>query len=95
MNDSCGMLDISCWFAYLGDQLQHFFVWCYASVLSGLASLYALIPVPDFMLNVPDFSFPSIMLYLFAVTNMSWGIGIIVSAYVARFILRRIPFIGG
>ena len=92
--NACEWYDPSCSLAWLRDELQLFFVWIWDSVLSGLAAVFEAIPVPDFMLNLDSYSIPSGVAWAVEPFQVPLGLGIIVSAYVARFVLRRIPLIG-
>ncbi len=62
----------------------------------GIASVVEAIPVPDFLTaggNLFGGIDPGII-YFASVAELNTGILLIVSAYAARFLLRRIPFIG-
>lgn len=91
---SCSWYDPSCQLSWIGDELQSFGLWIYDSILSGLATAFEALPVPDFLLNISSFALPSSVTWVAAPFQIDVGIGIIVSAYTARFILRRIPGIG-
>ncbi len=92
--NSCEWYDPSCALAWIRDELQAVGVWMWNSVLSGAASVLEAIPVPDFMQNVGSHTLPSSVSWAASAFQLDVGLGIIVSAYVARFILRRIPIIG-
>lgn len=65
-------------------------------ILYGLASLIEAIPVPDFIQNIPAL-FSQIGAYVWYFLDpfqIGTGLSIILSAYVLRFLIRRIPFIG-
>lgn len=76
------------------DELQAFGVWLWDGILSGLASLFEAFPVPDFLQNVGTHTIPSSVSWAASAFQLDVGLAIIVSAYTARFILRRIPGIG-
>ena len=65
-------------------------------VLDGLAALIEAIPVPDFLSSAPGFLGgidPTLVFFLngFAFAE---GLTIIFSAYVLRFLIRRLPIVG-
>lgn len=65
-------------------------------VMAALAALIQAIPVPDFVNQIPSLfsSLPQGVLWGFYLFNFAAGVAIIVSAYVIRFLIRRIPIIG-
>ena len=79
---------------YILEQTKNLFQWFWEKIMGALASLIEIIPVPDFLLNLPSLVMPSGVSYFANVAEIPFGITIIVSAYTARFLLRRIPFIG-
>ncbi len=92
--NTCAWYDPSCGLAWFRDELQAFALWLWDSLLAGIASLFEAIPVPDFMLNVTTYTLPSTVAWAVSPFQIDIGLSIIVSAYIARFILRRIPIIG-
>lgn len=94
MENECSWYDPSCALKWLADELKAFFLWLYDSILSGFAALLEMIPVPEFMANVGTFSLPSGVAYFASAFELPFAMGVIVAAYTARFILRRIPVIG-
>lgn len=94
MSNECSWYDPSCALQWLADEFKAFFIWAYDGILSGLAALFELIPVPDFLMNVPSYQIPASIAWALSAFNVPFGIGLVVSAYTARFILRRIPAIG-
>jgi hypothetical protein len=68
----------------------------YSGLLDGLASVIEKIPAPSFVSQANSFfgNIPSIVVFFFQYFAIAEGIGFIVAALIARFILRRIPFIG-
>lgn len=65
-------------------------------ILDGLASLIESIPVPDFMQNLGSL-FSSIdpgIAYFLSPLNLGIGVSMVLSAYVIRFIIRRLPVVG-
>lgn len=90
----CSWYDPSCALAWLRDELQAFGVWIYDGVLSGLASLLEVIPAPEFLTNVTSYTLSPGITWAAHPFQLDIGLTIIVSAYTARFVLRRIPGIG-
>lgn len=62
----------------------------------GLATIIEAIPVPDFMENLGNLfaAIPSGVAYFLAPMHLGAGVTIVLSAYVIRFVIRRIPLIG-
>jgi hypothetical protein len=52
------------------------------------------IPVPDFLLTMTPIVIPPSVSYYAQMFEMPFGFQIMVAAFIARFALRRIPFIG-
>lgn len=73
----CGLFEFSC----------H-----YDSIMLGLLSAFAAIPVPDFLSD--GITIPDTIAWIAGVVELQIGLTIWVSALTARFILRRIPGIG-
>lgn len=65
-------------------------------VLEGIASFFQSIPAPDWMTGAASAfaGIPSSVLYLVSHLHLDVGVGIILSAYAVRFLIRRIPVIG-
>ena len=92
--NTCSWYDPSCALGWIRDELQQFWVWLWDSLLSGIATTFEAIPVPEFLQNVDAHEIPSGVAWAASALQLDVGIAIIVSAYTARFILRRIPIIG-
>lgn len=90
----CEYYDLVCWLVWLRDEVKYMFLYIYDALLSGFAKLIEIIPVPDFMANFQSFSMPPGVAYFADAFEIPSGIAIIVSAYIARFILRRLPVVG-
>lgn len=70
------------------------FVW--DLLLDSLEWVYDAIPVPEFLTQIGS-SFSKVKaetLWLVDLFELNTGVAIIVSAYVTRFLIRRIPVIG-
>lgn len=81
----------------LYDLFSDFALWVVDLVLDGALTLLEAIPAPDFFTNLQGYAnaIDGSVLFWVAPLNISTGLGIIMSAYIIKFILKRIPFIGG
>jgi hypothetical protein len=91
----------------IGDYLTRFMEWLlevllwvprkvWAETLDALAGVLESIPVPDFVATA-DSAFnaiPANIVFFSQYFAVSEGITMILSAYVLRFLIRRIPIIG-
>jgi len=91
---SCDWYDVSCGAGWAADELKLLVVWAYDGLLSGLATAFEAIPVPDFMVNLPVQSIPSSVIFVTNLFELPYGFSVVVTGITARFILRRIPGIG-
>ena len=94
MENECIWYDPSCSLKWLADELKALWLWVYDALLSGFASIIEAIPVPDFLLNMQSLTLPASVAWVASSMNLTYGLTVIIGAYTARFILRRIPFIG-
>lgn len=88
---------------FLGNMLEwliEFVTWCLVKVLllifEGLLYVLNAIPVPDFMTDL-DGNIAGIdpgVLYFVQPLQLGTGITWLVSAYLLRFLIRRLPVIG-
>ncbi len=92
--NTCAWFDPSCSLAWIRDELQAFGLWLWESVLNGLATTFEALPIPDFMSDVGTYSIPPGVSWAAESLQIDLGLAIVVSAYTARFILRRVPVIG-
>jgi hypothetical protein len=91
---TCAFYDVPCGANWLVIQLESFGVWLYQNFLDAASTLINAIPVPDFLMNVTTITIPNSVSFFLSPFSLEYGVGIIVSAYIARFIVRRIPIIG-
>ena len=65
-------------------------------MLDGIIALLEWIPVPDWILAIPGYFAVAAdtLSWGFYVFNFVLGLTIIISAYVLRFFIRRIPVVG-
>jgi hypothetical protein len=91
---TCSFYDVPCNASWVVIQLEIFGIWLWQTVLNGATSLFEMIPIPDFLLNIQPVTIPSSVGFFLGPFAIEYGIGIIVSAYIARFLVRRIPVVG-
>lgn len=68
----------------------------YSAVMDGLASFINAIPLPSFLTDASGAfaGIPSSVLWFASSFELAFGVSVVLSALIARFILRRIPLIG-
>lgn len=68
----------------------------YELLLDAAAWLIQSIPAPSFVSSIPSLlgSIPDGVSYFLWLTNLAAGLGIIIVAYVLRFLIRRLPIVG-
>ena len=68
----------------------------FAELLDQLAVVIESMEVPEFLANGGNLwgGIDSGILYFMSVAELGFGVPLVIGAYVARFLLRRIPFIG-
>lgn len=82
------------------DKLEELLLWVpkkiWEWVLDQVASAIEAIPVPDFFNDAKSAlsGIPSEIGYFIEPFNFGAGLSIIIGAYLARFLIRRIPVIG-
>lgn len=65
-----------------------------SKMLEFIVALFQKIPVPEFLQSFSPYTISGHIAWFLEPWQITHGIAIIGSAYAARFILRRIPFIG-
>ncbi len=67
----------------------------YTLIMEGAAKIINAIPVPAFFSNADSYiaALPPAVAYFSGGLQIPYGIGVITTAYLLRFIIRRIPFI--
>ena len=90
----CKWYDVGCAAQWIKDEIQAAALAIYDKVLAGLAAVIEAFPVPAFFSQVQSFQMPPGVAFFVSALEIPAGLGIIVGAYTARFILRRIPGIG-
>jgi hypothetical protein len=84
-------------FQFLMNKLVIKFVFfvAFAGIVTALLPLVVdLIPGLDGIRNALSNTFPSSVLYFLHFAELQFGLGVVMSAYAVRFLIRRIPFIG-
>jgi len=83
--------DILIW---ISNELKAIFINIYGSIMMAFAALIEAIPVPDFLQDLQAVSLPPGVLYFLDIFLVPQGAGIVTTALVLRFLIRRIPFVG-
>ena len=83
-----GIANIFIWFL---DQLTGFFWWIIENVLDFFAWIVESIPVPSFLANMPTYQLPDAVLWLLTPFNVEYGLGVLVAAFTARFLVKLVP----
>lgn len=83
-------------FEWLKDMLLWLPQKVWELILAGLGAIIENIPVPDWLASIGSFGagIPPGVAYIFQVMQIPEGLAMMMSAYVLRFIIRRIPVIG-
>jgi len=90
----CDWYDYTCGVEYLANEIEVIILGFFINLLNGLATLFESIPVPDFVSQIPTYQLPEFFLYLTDILQVYEGCQIVKGAYLIRFIIRRLPFIG-
>lgn len=93
-NGSCDVYDLSCHMRGISDFFSSFFQWVFEKILGAFASVIELIPVPEFFNSFSSAKLPSVVLWAAEPFMLSYGVGIISTAYIVRFVIRRLPIVG-
>ena len=78
------------------DFLMNLPAWAFSKITDGIVSFFESIPVPDFFTSASNAfgSVPSEVVFFADAFQIGPGVTMVLGAYLLRFILRRIPFIG-
>lgn len=93
-DQDCKWYEVGCWLDWLSDELKALVLWAYDAILQSLVELIDLIPVPDFLADMETITIPGTVAWAVEPLQLEFGISVCVSAYIARFAVRRIPVIG-
>lgn len=82
------------------DAIINFFLdlpaWIFSKIADAVVSFFDALPVPDFFIQAGSAfsSIPDGVVYFAQSFQIGIGVSMVLGAYLLRFILRRIPFIG-
>jgi hypothetical protein len=83
---------------WVWDELTGFFVdgvmWILETILYALVLLLELIPVPSWATNVGSLNLPDGVAWFASAFELPFGAAVMTSAWIIRFLVRRIPVIG-
>lgn len=93
---NCELLDIPCHYNNTIEQLKEFVLYLWDQILQAALYLINLIPVPAWAQNAGGIfaSMPSGVAYFMSVFDVNFGLEVLGSALLIRFIIRRLPFVG-
>lgn len=94
IENTCEWYDPSCGINWLADEIDAKVLNFYNLILEGFSSLFSSIPVPSFFSTMGSYALPSGVSWIAESFLIPEGLALSVTAYTARFILRRIPVIG-
>lgn len=83
-------------FNWIIDFVKDFPLWLFWKFAEAVVTFFHAIPVPSFFSTAAGaFSaIPPSVVFFAQAFEMSFGISVVLSAYVLRFVIRRIPFVG-
>lgn len=90
----CKIYDVGCQLGWLIDEIKNILLWFYEMIITGFAVVIEAIPVPEFLQNVAPMNLPAHVLWWTDMFQVGYGLAIVSTAYIARFVIRRIPLIG-
>ena len=82
------------------NKIRDFFIWLFDytldAIFNGIIAILSYIPVPEFIADMSSNAnaINGMASYYLGVFKVGTGVSIILSAYLIRFIIRRLPFIG-
>jgi hypothetical protein len=82
--------------SWIVDFIKDFPLWLFQKFAEGIVAFFQAIPVPSFFASASSAfaSVPSGVVFFAQAFQIGPGIAMILSAYILRFVIRRIPFIG-
>lgn len=93
-SSTCDVFDVSCWLTAFFTELKLFAIGIYGWFLDGASVIINLIPLPDFLQDMPSYTLPAEVAYYAQHLQLTAGIAIVSTAFGLRFLVRRLPFIG-
>ena len=91
---NCSVVDIGCWIGWSLSEVKLLLVGWVDDVLTAILHVINSFSPPSFLTSVQNFSFPDSMMYFLNLFQVQYGVGVIVSALIFRFVIKLIPFIG-
>lgn len=92
----CTGLNLACWLNSLLDAIGRMFFYLLELIVNGLILVIDLMPIPfdsNDIVNVVN-QLPPEIFWAFDIFDVGTGVSIVMSAYVIRFIIRRLPVVG-
>lgn len=88
--------DPASWLQWLTDEVKALGVWFWDQLLGGLGAVINAIPMPSWAHDAGNLlgGIPSGVSYFLGFFEFAFGLSVIGSAYLVRFLIRRIPIIG-
>lgn len=95
-DESCKWYDVGCSLEWARDEAKELVLSWFHELLGALASVIEAIPMPSWATSGGSLfsSIPGSVGYFLSVMEFDFGVSVIASAYVLRFLIRRIPLIG-
>ena len=85
------MTDFITW---LAEEIKQIVLSMLNLLADGFLYLIQRIPAPDFLQDMPSYTIPPEMSYFLQPMEITYGMTVVTSAYILRFTIRRLPFIG-
>jgi len=85
---------ISGLFGYISGQIEIYLLNIMYYILNAAYIIFELIPFPDFLNNSLVFTVSSTVAWFLVPFEIPFGVSVISSALIGRFIVRRLPVIG-
>jgi hypothetical protein len=90
MEATCKWYDVGCGLNWLGDEIAAILQNLFQFITQAFADLIDMIPPPSFLDTTATLHIPSNVSYWLEMMEFQYGLTIFVSAYIARFLLRRV-----
>lgn len=92
----CTGLDFACWGNSFLDSLTSIFFGICEALVIGLVAIIDLLPLPIDQTDITNAvsAMPSEIFWAFNIFDVGTGVGMVFTAYLTRFIIRRLPWVG-
>ncbi len=92
----CDLLDIPCHYNNGIEKLKDFVLFVWDWILDGALYLLNLVPVPEWAISQGGIfaQVPSGVAFFMSIFEINFGLSVLASAYLIRFIIRRLPVVG-